>query len=149
MATITGNDGALYVGTKGCASVKSFSVDIKADTIETSTMGSDARTYVKGMSSFSGSADILFNTDDWDTSAEMTVWNPTDGSSLVGASGVSAKFYIGKDVGGVSTADTVFYGDVIVTGYNIKSSFDGLVEATISMQGTGGVTYSIGSNVAP
>jgi len=112
-------------------------------------MGTDVRTYTKGVSSFSGSADIFFDTLDWDTSPETLIWNPTDSGAPVGTGGVSAKFYIGKDVGGVSTADTVFYGDVIVTGYSIKSSFDGMVEATVSFQGTGGVTYSTGSNVAP
>jgi hypothetical protein len=149
MATFTGNDGALYVGTKQALQVKSFSVDMKSDTIETSVMGTDVRTYTKGVSSFSGSADIFFDTLDWDTSPETLIWNPTDSGAPVGTGGVSAKFYIGKDVGGVSTADTVFYGDVIVTGYSIKSSFDGMVEATVSFQGTGGVTYSTGSNVAP
>lgn len=146
MASLVGNNGAISVNGKAVAAVKSFTVDIKADTIETTTMGVDARTYVKGLSSFSGSADIYFDPADWDSSGEMTTWNPTDGSTLVGASGVTGKFYLDLDSSGTN-ADKVFQGTVIVTGYSIKSSFDGLVEATISFQGSDAVTYST-SNVS-
>lgn len=144
MASIVGNDGQISVNSKAVAAVKNFSIEMKADTIETSAMGVDVRTYVKGLSTFSGSADIYFDPADWDTSGEMTTWNPTDGSSLVGASGVAGKFYLAKDYTGTTT-DYLFEGNVIVTGYSIKSSFDGLVEASISFQGTGGVTYSTGT----
>lgn len=146
MATLVGNNGAISINSRAIAAVRSFSIDITADTIETSVMGTNARTYVKGMSTFSGSADIYWDTADWDSSGENTTWNPTDSSSLVGASGVSGKFYLDLDNSGTN-ADKAFTGDVIVTGYTINSSFDGMVEATISFQGTGGVTYST-SNVA-
>lgn len=147
MATLTGNDGVITVNSKSVAAVKNFSIDMKADTIETTTMKSgSARTYVKGLSSFSGSADIYFDSADWDNtpSGETTTWNPTDTSSLVGASGVAGKFYLAKDYQG-GTTDYLFSGDVIVTGYSIKASMDGMVEATISFQGTGGMTYSTGT----
>jgi hypothetical protein len=145
MATYTGNDGALSVNGKSVAQVKAFSVDMKADTIETTTMGIDVRTYVKGLSSFAGSADILFDSTDWDTAGENTTFNPTDSGSVVGASGVSVKFFIYTDKGAGN--DIAFTGNVIVTGYSIKSSFDGMVMATISFQGTDAVTYST-TNVA-
>jgi hypothetical protein len=143
MATLTGNDGAVSLNGVGVANVRNFSIDLKADTIETTTMGVDVRTYVAGLSSFSGSADIYFDASDFDT--YETTFNPT--GTLVGASGVAGKFYIGKDMGGSSTADAVFQGSIIVTGYTVKSAMDGMVEASISFQGTGATTYSIGSNV--
>jgi predicted secreted protein len=37
---------------------------------------------------------------------------------------------------------------MIITGYSINSSFDGLVEASISMQGSGNIGFSQGTNVA-
>jgi predicted secreted protein len=147
MATYTGNDGALSVNGKAVANVKTFSVDMKADTIETTSMGKDVRTYVKGLASFSGSADVLFDTADWDTAGENTTYNPTDSGSLVGADGVAVKFFIYTDKS--SGNDLAFTGNVIVTGYNVKSSFDGLVEATISFQGTDAVTYATGNTVYP
>lgn len=146
MATITGNNGAVSVNGKAIAAVRSFTVDLTADTIETSVMGQETRTYVKGMSTFSGSADIYWDTTDWDTPDENSTWNPTDGASLVGASGVVGKFFVDLDNSG-SNADKVFTGNLIVTGYSITSTFDGMVEATVSFQGTGGLTYST-SNVA-
>jgi hypothetical protein len=109
-------------------------------------MGQEARTYVKGMSSFSGSADIYWATEDWDSTDENSTWNPTDSATLVGASGVAGKFYVDLDNSGTN-ADKVFTGNLIVTGYSINSSFDGMVEATVSFQGTGGLTYST-SNVS-
>ena len=148
MATLTGNNGAVSINGKAVAAVRNFSIDITSDTIETTTMGTEARTYVKGLSTFSGSADIYFDTSDWDSSGENTTWNGTDGSSLVGASGVAGKFYLDLDGTGTNV-DKAFTGDVIVTGYTINSSFDGMVEASISFQGTGGVTYSIGNTVYP
>lgn len=148
MATITGNNGAISINSKAVAAVRNFSIDIKADTIETTTMGTDVRTYVKGLSSFSGSADIYWDSSDWDSSGEVTTWNPTDGSSLVGASGVTGKFYIDLDGTGTN-ADKSFSGTVIVTGYSIKSSMDGMVEASISFQGSDAITYSAANVVYP
>ena len=142
MATLTGNDGAVSINSKAVASVRNFSIEMKADTIETTTMGVDVRTYVAGLSSFSGSADIYFDPSEFDT--DETTFNPTSG--LVGATGVSGKFYIAKDYS--STSDSIFQGNIIVTGYSVKSSMDGMVEASISFQGTGASTFSTGSNVS-
>jgi hypothetical protein len=146
MATLTGNDGAVSINGISVLAVKNFSIDMKADTIETTSMGIDVRTYVTGLSSFSGSADVYFDPDTATTGfdAAETTFNPTAG--LVGASGVAGKFYVAKDYS--STSDHVFQGTIIVTGYNVKSSMDGMVEATISFQGTGATTFSTGTNVA-
>jgi predicted secreted protein len=136
MATLTGNNGAVSINSVNVASVRNFSVEIAADTIETTTMGTDVRTYVSGLSQFSGSADIYFDAADFDT--YESTFNPTAG--LVGASGVAVKLYIQENY--ASTSDYAFTGNVIVTGYTVNSSFDGMVEASISFQGTGATTYS-------
>ena len=136
MATLTGNNGAVTLNGNSIAAVRNFSVEMTADTIETSAMGTDVRTYVTGMSSFSGSADVYFDAADFDT--YESTFNPTAG--LVGASGVAVKFYLQENYSGSS--DYAFTGNVIVTGYTVNSSFDGMVEASISFQGTGATTYS-------
>jgi hypothetical protein len=141
MATITGNNGTISIYTGAAytnvASVRNFSIDIKADTIETTVMTQDQRTYVPGLSSFSGSADIYFDTSDFDT--YETTFNPTAG--VVGAPGIGGKFYIAPDYSG--TSDYAFTAStIIITGYTVKSSMDGMVEASISFQGSGGTTYS-------
>jgi predicted secreted protein len=136
MATLTGNNGAITLNGNSVAAVRNFSVEMTADTIETSVMGTDVRTYLTGMSQFSGSADVYFDAADFDT--YETTFNPTAG--LVGASGVAVKLYLAENY--ASTSDYAFTGSVIVTGYTVNSSFDGMVEASISFQGTGGTTYS-------
>jgi hypothetical protein len=143
MSVLTGNDGAIKINGKNVLAVKNFSIEMKADTIETSTMGVDARTYVKGLSSFSGSADVYFDgdtaTDGFD--AAETTFNPTTGA--VGDAAVAGVFYLKQDVAN----DLAFTGNLIVTGYSVKSSMDGMVEASISFTGTGGTTFSATGNV--
>lgn len=139
MATLSGNDGAITVGSTTVACVRSFSVEMTSDTIEKTCMGNDTRQYVKGLSSFSGSADIYFDPAEFD-SAETT-FNPTTGA--VGDSAIAFKGYIDQD----ASNDIVFQGSIIVTGYTVNSSFDGMVEASISFQGTGGTTFSTTGNV--
>lgn len=136
MATLTGNNGAITIDGASVLSVRNFSIEMTRDTIETSVMGTDVRTYLAGMSSFSGSADVFFDASDFDTNEAK--FNPTAG--LVGASGVAGKFYIEENYS--STSDYAFTGNLIVTGYTVNSSYDGMVEASISFQGTGAVTYS-------
>lgn len=139
MATLTGNDGSVSINGVALAAVRSFSVEQTADTIETTVMGTDARTFVKGLSSFSGSADIYFDSSEF--SSNTSTFNISAG--LVGASGVAAKFYLDQD----ASNDIVFTGNIVVTGYTINSSMDGMVEASISFQGTGATTFSASGNV--
>jgi hypothetical protein len=110
-----------------------------ADTIETSIMGQEVRTYVKGMSSFSGSADIYFDPSEFD--GADTTFNPTTGS--VGGAPIAVKLYVKTD----ATNDQVFTGNIVVTGYTVNSSMDGMVEASISFQGSGAATFSASGNV--
>jgi len=139
MATLSGNDGSVVVGSTTVAAVRNFSVEITADTIETTVMGQEVRTYVKGLSSFSGSADIYFDPSEFD-GAEST-FNPTTGS--VGDAPIAVKLYVKTD----ATNDQVFTGNVIVTGYTVNSAMDGMVEGSISFQGSGGATFSASGNV--
>jgi hypothetical protein len=146
MAILAGNNGTISVAGVAVAATRNFSVEITSDTIETTTMGVDVRTYVKGLSSFSGSADIYFDDTFFDTNE--TTFNPTAG--LVGGTPINVKFYVAYGTDGTGTGnDTVFNGSAIVTGFTVNSSMDGMVEASISFQGSGATTFSTGSNVAP
>jgi len=144
MASLTGNNGVVKIdnasGTPtAVVGVRNFSVDTTADTIETSTMGTDVRTYVRGMSSWSGSADVYFDTtNNTGGAAVIAALNPTAGT--VGSAPITVELYL------ADTSDK-FSGEAIVTGYSVKSSMDGLVEATISIQGTGAVAFSATGNV--
>ena len=148
MATLTGNNGAISINGIAVLAVRNFSIEMTADTIETSSLGVDVRTYLTGLSSFSGSADVYFDPDTATTGfdAAESTFNPTAG--LVGASGVTGKFYVELDAASTN-ADKAFTGTIIVTGYTVNATMDGMVEASISFQGSGATTFSTGNTVYP
>ena len=125
MAIHKGSEGLIKVGTATVAEVKSYSLDESADTIESTSMGDAARTYEASLTSFSGSVDCYY--DEADTTGQV---------ALAVGSSVTLVWY----PEGAESSDTYYSGTVIVTGKNITASFDGLVEASISVQGTGVIT---------
>lgn len=136
MAVLTGNDGAVLFAGNTVAAVRGFSIDITSDTIETTVMGSDTRTYVKGLSSYSGSADIYFDPVEFNGNAHFNI---SSSSASVGASPISGKFYLVSD----ASNDSVLWANtVVLTGYSINSTMDGMVEATISFQGSGAIAFN-------
>ena len=134
MATLTGNDGSVIIDSTTLAAVRNWSVDVTSDTIEFTTMKDSSRQYVKGMSSYTGSADIYFDSTEF---AADNVFNPTNGT--VGTAGVAAKLYLDEDA---ANDVLIFANSIIVTGYSVTSSMDGMVEASISFQGNGAIGYS-------
>lgn len=142
MAILTGNDGKVRVGSTDLAAVRSFSIEQTADTIETSAMGTDVRTYVKGMSTWSGSADIYF--DESETNTLKDTLNIAGSAHAVGGASSAVKLVL-QDGGG---DDKWFSGNVLITGFTINSSMDGMVEASISFQGSGAITYTIAGSYA-
>jgi predicted secreted protein len=136
MTAIVGNAGVITIeddtGTaQTVAEVRSYSIEATADTIETSKMGSGTRSYVKGLATFSGSADVYFDPTHW-TTVDI---NPTVGS--VGALNKVVGLKVYPEGSGTS-----YNGDIVITGYSVTAAFDGMVEATISFQGTGALAYS-------
>jgi predicted secreted protein len=135
MALLTGNDGSLVVGSATVAALRNFSIEQTADTIETTTMGKDVRTYVKGMSAWSGSADIYFD----DGLSSTSTFFPAVSGTSVGGSPVVLKAYVNQAATG---NDIAFTGTVIITGFTVNSAMDGIVEASISFQGSDTLNFS-------
>ena len=125
MATHKGSEGTVHVGSNAIAEIRSYSLDETADTVEDTTMGDAARTYLASLTTFSGSIDVFWDETDTDGQVALAV-----GSS------VTLKFY----PEGATSGDTYYSGTALVTGKNITASFDGMVEASISVQGTGAIT---------
>lgn len=125
MATHAGSEGTVKVGSNAIAEIRSFSIEETADTLEDTTMGDTARTYKSSLTSFSGSVDVLW--DETDSSGQ--------GALTIGAS-VTLNLYPEGDAAG----DTYLTGSAIVTGRSISSSYDGLVEMSITVQGNGALT---------
>ena len=125
MATHKGSEGTVHVGSNAIAEIRSYSLDETADTVEDTTMGGAARTYLASLTTFSGSIDVFWDETDTDGQVALAV-----GSS------VTLKFY----PEGATSGDTYYSGTALVTGKNISASFDGMIEASISVQGTGAIT---------
>ena len=135
MASYVGNAGAVKINGAAVAEVRSYSIEMTSDTIEQTVMGDATRQYVKGLSTWSGTADVY-----WDP-AHFTGTNNIDGEIFgsVGDTGASLAVYPEGDVG---ASDKIMSGDVIITGYTVNGTVDGMIEASISFQGTGALTYA-------
>lgn len=127
MATHTGSEGTVKVGSNAIAEIRSFSIEESADTLEDTTMGDTARTYKSSLTTYTGTVDVLW--DETDTTGQ--------GALTIGAE-VTLNLYPEGDTSG----DTYYTGTAIVTGRTINSSYDGLVEMSISVQGSGALTES-------
>ena len=139
MAILTGNNGRVLIDNAGgtltqVLAVRTFSVELTADTIETSTMGVDVRTYLRGMSTWSGSADVYFDDANYTGGASViAALNPT--ALAVGGGTTTIELYLD------GTADK-FAGEVIITGFTVNSSLDGMAEASLSFQGSGPCVFT-------
>lgn len=126
MAAHKGSEGTVHVGTDAVAEIRSYSVEETSDTVETTSMGDTARTHLASLTSFSGSIDVF--------------WDEVDTAQIaltVGTS-VTIKFY----PEGTASSAKYYSGTAIVTGVSRSASFDGMVEASISVQGTGALTLA-------
>ena len=127
MSTFKGNDGVVKLGTSGgtniVGEVKSYSLEHQSDTIEDTAMGDTSRTYKASQKSFSGSLDVFWDDSDTDGQGAFVVGNTIE---------------INLYPAGVS--DTYYSGQAIVTGVSRTGSSGDMVEASLSVQGTGDLT---------
>lgn len=126
MATYTGQDGSLSIDGDAVANLRSWSVDYTVNTVESSVMTDSTRTFKQGIKEWSGSADIYYdntvvgNLEDAITAGEVAfIGYPTDSGA----------------------GNPKVTGNILVTGISVTSSMEGMVEASVSFQGTGDVTF--------
>jgi len=125
MATHKGSEGTVKVGSNAIAEIRSYSIEESADVLEDTSLGDSARTYLSSLTSFSGTIDVL--------------WDETD-SSGQGALSVGSEVTLNFYPEGDGSGDTYYTGSAIVTGVSRSASYDGLVEASISVQGNGALS---------
>tara|TARA_Y100000004_G_scaffold185762_1_gene236412 strand:- start:974 stop:1375 length:402 start_codon:yes stop_codon:yes gene_type:complete len=126
MATHAGYGGAVYSGTNAVAEVKDFTLDITANTNDTTTMvaSSDADYgWVKNQVTLKS----------W-TSSLNVIWDDADtgqGELLTEGGAVTLKLYPR------GTSNELWEGEGIVTSVSKTVAVDGLVEASITVTGNG------------
>jgi hypothetical protein len=129
MATKTGASGVVKVQVSGTTvavvgEVRSFTFDGSADTIEDSVIGDTARTYKQGLSTNTVSIECY--------------WDEADAQQLILDERADVDFEIYPT--GTGTGETYFSGGGIVTSRSITGSFDGMVEASFTIQCSGAIT---------
>ena len=125
----TGSEGTIKIGSDTVGELRSYSLETTADTIESTNMGTTARTYKAGLTSWSGTASLF--------------WDELDAGQTALVIGTQITINVYPE--GASTGDKYFSGAAIVTAKSVSASFDGLVESSISFQGTGALTLSTAS----
>jgi predicted secreted protein len=129
MATHTGSEGTIKIGSDTVGEIRSYSISETADTIEDTSMGDASRTYKTGLKSFTGSVDVF--------------WDEADAGQTALSVGSSVTLNVYPE--GATTGDKYFSGSAIVTGLTVTGSFDGMVEASLTLQGTGALSLSTAS----
>ena len=133
MANYQGNNGSVKIKSgsdalTAVADVRTWSVTVNRETVETTAMGDDFRKYLKGLGMFNGSMDIVYN--DSENAIVATSMNPDTDAA------VTVEFYSDAADG------TKFVGEVIVTAFTVNASYDGLTTASVTFQGTGAPTVT-------
>ena len=134
----TGRDGALQIAGTTVAKVVSFAFQSDLETLETTTLSDNIRSYSPGIVGYSGSASLLYYKED---------------SGSINTSGILSKL-IKTGTTGVSSTDTVELtfrwidgtdnNDIKMTAYVTSASMGAatadLVRAEISFVGTGALS---------
>ena len=130
-SSYTGESGAIKFSDNSSAvqlvaAVRNFTVDQETQAIESTVMGSTGRTYLGGLTQFSGSADLYLIDDDMGQDSLF---------AAIGNNAAAIELYPSGTSTGVKLS-----GNVIITGHSITSNHDGMVEASITFQGSGALT---------
>ena len=140
----TGRDGLMQVNGTTVAKVVNFQLSANLETLETTTLGDNIRTYTPGITGYSGSASLLYY---------------KDGNGNINTTDLLGKLYK-SNADGVSSTDTVELtfrwvdgsGDkdirlnAYVTSASIGATVGDISRAEIAFQGTEALSFvSIGS----
>jgi len=128
MASHTGVDGVLKYDSNAVAELTSWTLDVNQEPVESTALGSSARSFKTGIINWTGSAECF-----WDESDTAQSQIDTDMSTVTTK---TLELY----PEGTTSGDTYFSGTVIISSISRSSSVNGMVTASFSFQGTGGLT---------
>ena len=129
MATHTGSDGLIHIGTDLLGELKSWSLSESAGTIETTKLSDTAKTFAVGTTEWSGSCDCFL--DETDTAQ----------TALTAGASVTIKFYF-EGASTSSPADKYYTGTALVESIERNGAIDDMVNASFSFKGTGVLTLA-------
>lgn len=142
----SGTQGIVYLSDVGTTddqavlNIRSFSIEETQETIDATTMDTSGVTYRKTLPTFqswSGSVDVYWSTE------ETGAIDATEAMSLAkpGKTELQINFWPAGD----DQYELGYVGNAIVTGRTISTSVDGMVEMSLTVQGTGEITVDNGT----
>jgi len=131
----TGRDGVLQVAGTTVAKVSSFSVQANLETLETTTLGENIRSYVPGIVGYTGSCSLLYYKED---SGSINTTSLLSALVKTGSTGVTSSDTVDLTFRWVDGADN---NDIKIKAYVSSATMGAatadLVRAEISFIGTG------------
>ena len=124
MATHTGLNGVVKIGSNTVGEVTSFTLSQTQDTVEDTSLTDSMKSYKALRGDATATVECHFDNDD--TAQELLV---------VGNTATLELYPEGAD-----SSDEYFTGTAIVTGNDVSVSMDGITSRTFSFQFTGGVS---------
>ena len=130
MATVSGNNGEVKIGTDAVAEVKSFDITETDNIIEDTAMGDSAKTFVSGLNEASGTITCHFDKSDSTGQEAMTV----------GASVTLNLYPEGDSIGNREITMTA-----LITSVGVSETINEVVERSFGFTVTGAVTHQLQS----
>ena len=127
MANHTGQAGTVKLSSNAVGSVSGFSLDTTGDVIENSNLGSTARQYLAGRTSWSASVEAHFDETDSNGQQALTV---------------GIIFVLNLYPEGADSGDYYWSGSALVTGESHSVTLDDTIKSSFTAQGTGVLTRS-------
>lgn len=127
MSNHVGKDGVIKVNGTAVAEVRSIEITEEAGTVDDTVMGDSWETHQVTQKRWSGAAEVFWDEADAGQAALL----------VVGASVTFNAYFEGADSG-----DTYKTGTATVEKLSIKSTHNGMVEASVSLKGNGAVSQT-------
>lgn len=134
----SGRDGELRVGAVTVAKVVSFSVQANLETLETTTLGENLRTYTPGVVGYTGAATLLYYKEDNGTHNTASFLNKLykTGSAGVSSDDTVDLQFVWNDSNDINKISLNAY----ITSASMGAATADIVRAEISFQGTGNLS---------
>ena len=134
----TGRDGVMQLAGTTLAKVVNFSLSANLETLETTTLSENIRSYTPGISGYSGSATLLYYKDDDNAINTTDLLNKLYKTGTTGVSSSDTVELTFRWVDGTDNNDIKL--TAYVTSASIGAATGDIVRAEIAFQGTGALS---------
>tara|TARA_Y100000361_G_scaffold130504_1_gene126590 strand:- start:1505 stop:1939 length:435 start_codon:yes stop_codon:yes gene_type:complete len=134
----SGRDGVMQLAGTTLAKVVNFSLSANLETLETTTLSENIRSYTPGISGYSGSATLLYYKDDSNAINTTDLLNKLYKTGTTGVSSSDTVELTFRWVDGTDNNDIKL--TAYVTSASIGAATGDIVRAEIAFQGTGALS---------